>query len=306
MTGSAEQPRELWPDRYLTDGRIVIARSSGPNPHWRSRSAELDWLERFGAWVGELDWLAWIGREWLRLSPPMQWLLGLTVFALTAGFGLLVPLAGVMYHRYRLHNPRHESVGPVAPTPLSPEGALAAWDTTEARVAGAASRAWAETLRESAWHSPFLAQSRAAFDGGAEVDQIVELALRIRSARFSLGIRPLGLAAEYWDRQHQALENAARQLGQRADALIRYRDQAAQLSAELQQLAELERLERSAAEIDGLTVETAYPSGRGDAGMSSVTEEIAGIRMAMTELVDLMTRTRTPLNKPPGPLPDAR
>ncbi|MDK3255953.1 hypothetical protein [Blastococcus capsensis] len=150
---------------------------------------------------------------------------------------------------------------------------------------------------------PFLASSRAAFDGRAEVDQITDLALRIRNARKALGSRPEGPAAEYWQRQQEALENTARQLGYRADALIRYRDQMAQLSAELQHLAELERLERSATEIDELTAETAHPSGRGDPGMQSLPEEISGIRLAMTELLDLMTRTRAPLSQPPDPVP---
>jgi hypothetical protein len=184
-------------------------------------------------------------------------------------------------------------------TALTPAQLLAAWDSTEARVAGAASRAWLETVREPAWSSPFLASSRAAFDGRAEVDQITDLALRIRDARIALGARPSGPAAEYWERQQEALESTARQLGHRADALIRYRDQTALLSAELQHLTELERLERSATEIDGLTIETAYASGRGDGGLGTVADEIAGVRTAMTELLDLMTRTRAPLAGPP-------
>ena len=96
-----------------------------------------------------------------------------------------------------------------------------------------------------------------------------------------------------------APSNAARQLGHRADALIRHRDQAAALSVELQHLADLERMERSAVEVDGLTVETAYPSGRGDGGLGDVAAEIAAVRRAMTDLVDLMTRTRAPLAEPP-------
>jgi hypothetical protein len=43
-------------------------------------------------------------------------------------------------------------------------------------------------------------------------------------------------------------------LGERADALIRHRDQAAELSVELTQLAELERLERSALVVDDLAL----------------------------------------------------
>ena len=163
---------------------------------------------------------------------------------------------------------------------------------------GAAGRAWAETVREPSWHSPLLAASR--FDGQAEVDRIVDLALRIRRARVSLGLRPAGSAAEYWDRQSAALEAAAHRLGGRADALIRYRDQAVLLSAELHQLTDLERLERSAAEIDGITVETA---GSGDGGLHGVADEVAAVRTAVRELVDLMTRTRAPLAEPPDGAP---
>ncbi|WP_041775702.1 hypothetical protein [Blastococcus saxobsidens] len=303
MNPVPEDREALWPSRHLTDGRLVILRGT-ENPHQTGQYATPEWVEQVRDWALSLDWLAWCGREWLRLSTGQQWGIGVLLFLFTGGIALLLPLAGVLLHRYREDHPRGEQ--PVTAAPVSPEATLAAWDTTEARVAGAASRAWLETMREPAWHSPLLAQSRAAFDGRAEVDQIIDLALRIRTARASLGARPTGPAAEYWDRQHEALEGAARQLGQRADALIRYRDQAAQFSAELQQLSELERLERSAAEIDGLTAETAYPSGRGDAGMQSLTEEIAGIRMAMTELVDLMTRTRAPLDQPPDPMPGAR
>ena len=180
----------------------------------------------------------------------------------------------------------------------APEAAFAAWDTTEARVAAAAGRAWAEAVREPSWSSPLLAASR--FDGQAEVDRIVDLALRIRSARVSLGVRPPGTAAEYWDRQSAALEAAALRLGHRADALIRYRDQAALLSAELRQLADLERLERSAAEVDGITAATSALPGRGDGDLRAVADEIGAVRSAVAELVELMTRTRAPLAEPPG------
>ncbi|MFW3170714.1 hypothetical protein [Geodermatophilus sp. CPCC 206100] len=284
----------LWPTRYLTGGQLVVLRTPRtpqppgvPAPGWvqlRDAAVRQDWLDR-------------IGQEWLRLPPIQQLVLAALLFFLTFGIGLLVPLAGVAVHRARRE--RRPMVAPAAPLSLSPEASLGAWDTTEARVAAAAGRAWAETVREPAWHSPFLARSRAAFDGQAEVDQIVDLALRIRQARVSLGVRPAGAAAEYWDRQLAALETAARQLGRRADALIRYRDQAALLSAELRTLGDLERLERTAAEIDGLTIETSAALPRGDGGIGTVADEIAGVRMAMTELVDLMTRTRAPLAEPP-------
>jgi hypothetical protein len=219
----------------------------------------------------------------------------------TGGLGLLVPLAGVLlldYREDRAVGPARTAVPPPPPPP-APEVALAAWDTIEARVAGAASRAWAETLREPSWQSPFLANARAAFDGEAEVRQIVDLANRIRRARVGLGPPPTGPAAEFWSRQQTALDDAARRLGSRADALIRHRDQAAALTVELQQLHELERLERSAAEVDVLVVETGFGSGRGDGGLGDVAEDISAVRQAMTELVDLMTRTRAPLAQPP-------
>jgi hypothetical protein len=285
----SEGARPLWPDRYLTGGRLVI----GPGPR-AEVPPETAW-DRLAEEVARLDWLAWCGREWRRLDSGQKALACLLAFVFTGGLALLVPLAGVAVVRYREEQVRTELRRPVSP----PEVSLAAWDTIEARVAGAASRAWAETLREPAWHSPFLAGTRAAFDGDAEVRQVVGLADRIRQARSRLGARPTGPAAEFWDRQQTALDDAARRLGQRADALIRHRDQAAALSVELQNLADLERLERSAAEVDVLTVETAYGSGRGDGGLGSVADDIAAVRQAMTDLVDLMTRTRAPLAQPP-------
>jgi hypothetical protein len=298
MSSAPGSREELWCSRHLTDGHLVIRRGAEAPQSTRQQEFS-ESMRPVRDWVLGLDWLAWCGREWLRLSSGQQWGIGVLLFFLTGGIALAVPLAGVVLHRYREDHPH--GTQPVVPAPVPPEAALAAWDTTEARVAGAASRAWLETLREPSWHSPFLAQSRAAFDGQAEVDQIIDLALRIRTARVSLGARPIGPAAEYWDRQHEALERTARQLGRRADVLIRYRDQAALLSHELQQLHDLERLERSAVEIDGLTIETAYAPDRGDGELSNVAEDMAGVREAMTDLVDLMTRTRAPLAEPPPP-----
>jgi hypothetical protein len=292
-----EEARPLWPDRYLTDGRLVISRSPGAHPPAAPASAwEATW-DRAVEQAAGLDWLAWCGREWRRLDSGQKTVLVVLLVLFTGGLGLLVPFAGVLVLDHREDTARRAL--PPVPPPPSPEVTLAAWDTIEARVAGAASRAWAETLREPAWHSPFLAGTRAAFDGDAEVRQIVDLASRIRQARGRLGPRPTGPAAEFWDRQQTALDDAARRLGHRADALIRHRDQAAALSVELQHLTDLERLERSAAEVDVLTVETAYGSGRGDGGLGSVAEDIAAVRLAMTDLVDLMTRTRAPLAQPP-------
>jgi hypothetical protein len=294
----SEEADPLWPDRYLTDGRLSISRAPGARPPAASSPA---W-DRFVDQVTRMDWLAWCGREWRSLDGGQQAVLVVLLILFTGGLGLLVPLAGVLVLRYREDRARTALPRPPAaasPAAASPEAVLAAWDTVEARVAGAASRAWAETLREPSWHSPFLAGTRAAFDGDAEVRQVVDLANRIRQARARLGPRPTGPAAEFWDRQQTALDDAARRLGSRADALIRHRDQAAALSVELQHLTDLERMERSAAEVDVLTVETAYGSGRGDGGLGSVAEDIAAVRRAMTDLVDLMTRTRAPLAQPP-------
>ena len=280
----------LWPSRYLTDGRLLITRAAPARAPKENRPTV---LHRFGRqWRRMRRWQQWVAAFLIGsfaaapLNPVSEDLQGAVALIIMALIGVLVVAS-------------RESPESPAPTPTPPELSLAAADTTEARVAAAASRAWVETTREPSWQSPYLAQSRAAFDGGAEVDQIIGLALRIQTARRELGLRPTGPAAEYWDRQHQALENAAHQLGDRADALIRYRDQAALLSVELRHLADLDRMERTAAEIDGLTVETAYASGRGDGGIGTVADEIAGVRQAMTELLDLMTRTRAPLLEPP-------
>jgi len=291
-----EDAGPLWQDRYLTDGRLVIGRAGAGRP----APAEPGAWDRFVDTVARLDWLAWCGREWRNLDGGQKTMFCLLAFIFTGGLAVLVPLAGVGVLRYREDQARSALPPPPAPPPA--EVSLAAWDTIEARVAAAASRAWAETLREPSWHSPFLAGTRAAFDGDAEVRQVVELADRIRQARSGLGPRPTGPAAEFWDRQQTALDDAARRLGHRADALIRHRDQAAALSAELQHLTDLERLERSAAEVDVLTVETSYGSGRGNAGLGGVAEDIMAVRQAMTDLVELMTRTRAPLAEPPeGP-----
>jgi hypothetical protein len=294
-TADDGEPAALWPERYLADGRLVVL-GAAPRPE-RASSAGL--LRR-----GVEHWRRW--QLWQQVllvffaAPLLAGPFGSISEDLQGGIGAAGWALGGLVIWWS-----HRSGAPAAPTvdTRTPEQVLASWDTTEARVAGAASLAWLETVREPAWSSPFLAASRAAFDGRSEVEQITALALRIRSARTALGPRPSGPAAEYWDRQHEALENTARQLGRRADALIRYRDQTARLSAELQHLAELERLERSATEIDGLTIETAYASGRGDGGLGGVAEEIAGVRTAMTDLLDLMTRTRAPLAEPPREAP---
>jgi hypothetical protein len=286
----------LWPDRYLTDGHLVIGRAAAARPAVPARSRGEGFLDELAG----LDWLAWCGREWRRLDGGQKAVLVVLLLVFTGGLGLLLPLAGIILLEHREDREARASAAVPPPAPPAPEVALAAWDTVEARVAAAASRAWAETMREPSWHSPFLAGARAVFDGEAEVRQVVDLAERIRRARVGLGPRPTGPAAEFWDRQQAALDDAARRLGSRADALIRHRDQAAALSVELQQLHDLERLQRSAAEVDVLVAETGLGSVRDDGGLDDVAEDIAAVRRAMTELVDLMTRTRAPLAQPPG------
>jgi hypothetical protein len=59
-------------------------------------------------------------------------------------------------------------------------------------------------------------------------------------------------------------------------------------------------LERSAAEVDGITAATSALPGRGDGDLRAVADEIGAVRSAVAELVELMTRTRAPLAEPPG------
>lgn len=296
MTASHDEDRgPLWPTRYLTDGQLVIRRhvqaqrpKAGTSVLRRMRT----WWRRRPLWQQVL--LVFFG------GPVVASPFGGVSEDLQGGIGASLWLLGAIAI---VASRRRRPALPARPPQPSPEETLARADTTEARVAGAACRAWQETITEPAWGSPFLARSRASFDGWAEVDQIMELALRIFQTRLRLGPRPRGPAGEYWQRQHEALEHAARQLGERADALIRYRDQAGQLSMELRHLADLEHLESTALEIQDLTRQTAA-TGQDERDMSTVADDIAGVRAAMSELVDLMTRTLTPLQSPP-PQPPA-
>ncbi|MEU2351031.1 hypothetical protein [Modestobacter sp. NPDC049651] len=288
----------LWPTRYLTGDRLVVVRGNGatgapptPAPAWPGTAPS-----------AAVEGMAAVGRWWHQLDGGQKAVLVVLLVLLTGGLGLVVPLAGVLAQRELEQRGTRPAALPPG-RPPSPEAVLASWDTLEARVAAAAGRAWAETQREPSWHSPHLAANRAAFDGAAEVDAIVDLALRIQRTRYELGPRPAGPAAEYWDRQRTALDRAAHQLGRRADALIRHRDQAAALSVELRHLADLERLERSAVAVDDLTLATAA-GGPGEPRLAQVADDIAAVRRAMTDLVDLMTRTRAPLVDPPPPLPE--
>lgn len=296
-SASVPPVRPLWTDRYLTDGQIVVHRRPVPGRRQGHRTSAVQrlvgWWHRRELWQQVL--LVFFGGP--MASGPFRAVSEDLQGGIGASLWLLGAVAIVAGRSGRRPPP------PARPARRSPEEMLASADTTEARVAGAAGRAWQETVAEPAWSSPFLAHSRAGFDGWAEVDQIVDLALRIFRTRLRLGARPPGPAGEYWQRQHEALEQAAAQLGERADALIRYRDQAAQLSAELAHLADLERLESTALEIQDLTRQTAAATAPGP-GMSTVGDEISGVRAAMTELVDLMTRTLTPLASPPPQPPD--
>ncbi|MGY2082362.1 hypothetical protein [Blastococcus sp. SYSU DS0539] len=281
----------LWSSRYLVDGEILIARAPAD--------------DRTG--VGT-EWLMSAGCAWRRMPRWAQWALAIAVFFLLQT--VAVP-AGVVFAVLMLlfiggtdpattADRRAEATAARRrPRPGSPEAVLAASRSVEARVAGAACRAWDETVREPSWSSPALAGTRDAFDGRAEVDTVVDLAIRIHEAREALGARPEGPAGDYWQQQLDALDRAALRLGERADALIRHRDQAADLSAELAQLAELERLERSALVIDDLTIATSATPG--SPGQLPVSEQITAARQTVGELIDLMTRTRAPLAQPTRP-----
>lgn len=98
--------------------------------------------------------------------------------------------------------------------------------------------------------------------------------------------------------QHLTLERAADQLGRRTDALIRYRDQAARLSSELRNLADLERVAATTAQIDGLAVEVAHGHAPADSGLADMADEVAAIRATVTELLDEMIRTSELVTEP--------
>jgi hypothetical protein len=272
----------LWPDRHLTRGRLLIERGPAPAPAWPFGRRLLDqagrWWASLQPWHrGGLSVLVAVGAGApFRSIDPV----------LAGGMSLITLLAiGVLL----LARPR-----PVPVHPDLTEATLAAGDTTEARVAAAATRAWRETVEEPAWNSPYLVRSRAAFDGQAQVDHIIDVALDIFATRVRLGVRPRDASVEYWERQQAALERTAEQLGERADALIRYRDGAAQLSAQLARLAVLEDLESAALDIADLAVRSAPAGYEDDGGLGAVADEIVAVHAAMTDLVDLMTDTLSP------------
>ncbi|WP_147261987.1 hypothetical protein [Blastococcus sp. TF02A-26] len=258
------------------------------------------------------DWMMVAAHRWRRSDTKQRWWGGFAALLVAsligapfrplsedAAAGVSLVVLAVFGGLLLLALSRH----PVKPRPVtfpppSPEQVLAAVDSTEARVAAAASRAWIETLREPSWHSPYLTASRATFDGQSQLDQIVDIALRIHSARVSLGARPGGPAAHLWDRQQATLEGAAHQLGRRADALIRYRDQAARLSSELRSLEDLERLTATSTQIDGLALEVAHGHDPVDGGLARMNDEVAAIRDSVNDLLTEMMRTSELLAHP--------
>jgi hypothetical protein len=111
---------------------------------------------------------------------------------------------------------------------------------------------------------------RAAFDGDRGVDAVIDLALRIHDARTQLGAMPTGPARVIWQQQWTALDAAAERLSQRADALIRHREQAAQLSRELAEL------ERSVLVVDDLTIATSMGATAPGSARSPTTSPARG------------------------------
>lgn len=303
MTGHQDAGgRPLWPQRCLTDGQLIISRGEDAHPRASTAGAlrevglfwrELTSRQKWWTWIAVFILATLMGAPFRLLSEDVA---GVVSTCVLGAFGALLLLGG------------YQAGLPVVPTPPPPEQVLARTNFAEARVAGAASRAWTETVREPSWHSEYLASSRATFDGQAEVDEIIKMALRIHSARVSLGPRPAGSAAQLWQRQHLTLEQAAQHLGRRADALIRYRDQAARLSGELRNLTDLERVAATTAQIDGLAMEVAHGHGPTDGGIADVADEVAAIRLTVTELLDEMIRTSELLAEPSAdPLdPDTR
>lgn len=282
-TGKPWQPA-LWTTRYLTGGQIQITR--GPTGAGRQGAALV---------------LIAVGKALRAMPRAWQWGMALVSAALVqsalgepAGLVFLVLLGlmlvpSLMFDAEQWYDRTD-----------SPEAELAAADSLEARVAGAACRAWEETLMEPSWSSPHLATTRESFDGQREVNTIIDVGLRIHAARKGIGAQPPpGPARDYWQQQSESLDRSAMRLGERADALIRHRDQAAALSAELVQLAELERLERSALMVDDVTLETSARAV--EPGVLPVSDQVAAARQAVNELVEIMVRTRAPLADQPPP-----
>lgn len=236
------------------------------------------------------------------MSTKVQWVVMLSLFfgmqTLTPPAGVVFVVVWVIVMAITSSDTRPVLVPPdERPRHSYKETVLASTTSLEAQVAGAASQAWEETKAEPAWSSPLLTVIRESFDGHREVDAIVDVAARINHARSTLGATPAGPAASIWQQQSDALDQAAVGLGDRADALIRHRDQAALLTAELAQLDALERLERSSVLIEDLTIETSIAAAANH-GQVPVSDQIAATRAAVTDLIELMTHTLAPLDTP--------
>ncbi len=167
---------------------------------------------------------------------------------------------------------------------------LAASGRPEAQVAAAASRAWNEILAEPAWATPWTAGHRVAFDGAAEVAQIVDAALDIMAGREAVGPRADGVAESSWHRQNAELDAAAMRLGARADSLIRLRDRVDALSRAVHHLAEVQRMERSALAVDDVVVETSFGYADHEQRMVALADEIGGLRLGIEDLLVQLNR----------------
>ena len=288
---------KLWRARYGVGSPAFLTRRTGPPlPPPPPKSST----------PSPTGWLSSAGRAWRRLSRKAQWFLMLVIFFAMqsatppAGVVFVVVWFAFIVATHPDEEPEPEpATAEVVPRVSHKETVLASTMSLEAQVAGAASQAWEETKAEPSWSSPLLAMIRESFDGHREVDTIVDVAARINHARSTLGAQPAGPAARIWQQQADALDQAALRLGDRADALIRHRDQAAALSGELAQLDALERLERSSVLVEDLAIETSIAATSAH-GQLPVSDQIAATRAAVTDLIELMTRTLAPLDTPPG------
>ena len=293
MGAPAEPHVGLWRARYGVGApALLLNRTLPPLPPPEPRPPA----------VSPTGWTASAGRAWRRLPTAAQWVVMLGLFF---GMQTLTPPAGVVFVVIWVVFLAITGTD-TRPVPEVPderprysykETVLASTTSVEACVAGAASQAWEETKAEPAWSSPLLTVIRESFDGHREVDAIVDVAARINHARSTLGAHPAGPAARIWQQQADSLDQAALRLGDRADALIRHRDQAAALSAELAQLDALERLQRSSVLVEDLAIETSIAAAVNH-GQLPVSDQIAATRAAVTDLIELMTRTLAPLDTP--------
>lgn len=283
-------PREisaLWPNRCRTLGRLVINRSSAPPEQPQPRKPY--WLDRlFQSWRRKDRWTQWtvvvVGLPALALyAVPFQFI---SRAAYSAAVLIPIGLFGLGLWLTRVRPPP-----PPAP---DPEGELlerlAASGQPEGQVAAAASRAWNEILAEPAWATQWTAGHRVAFDGAAEVTQIVDAAPEIMAGREAAGPQADGTAESSWHFQHAELDAAAARLGARADSLIRLRDRVDALSRAVHHLAEVQRMERSALAVDDVVVKTSFGYADHEQRMVGLADEIAGVRMGIEDLLVELNR----------------